>query len=233
MDKTAESHTSDLSSVNEKLRNELQEQKKREQELQGKLLQLRTTLDGIEKVLSLLLESRDPYMMGYYKRVSDIAVRFAKEMGLSERTSEAVRLAAILSDVGMINIPHDIPSKPGRLMSHEMDLIRVHPKIGHDYLMLVPFEEPIPQIVLQHHENYDGSGYPYGLAGDQILVEARILAVATAIDSMDRDRPYRPALGLSLALKQIGELRGIKYDPDVVDTCIKLFSGEEEGARLF
>jgi HD-GYP domain-containing protein (c-di-GMP phosphodiesterase class II) len=233
MNTTAENLTSDLTSVNEKLRNELQEQKQREQVLQGELLHLRTTLDGIEKVLSLLLESRDPYMMGYYKKVSNIAVRFAQEMGLSERKSEAIRLAAILSDVGMINIPHDIPSKPGRLMSHEMDLIRVHPKIGHDYLMLVPFEEPIPQIVLQHHENYDGSGYPSGLAGDQILVEARILAVATAIDSMDRDRPYRPALGLSLALKQIGESRGMKYDPEVVDVCMRVFSGEGGGTQFF
>ena len=144
MNTTAENQTSDLSSVNEKLRNELQEQKKREQALQGKLLNMRTTLDGIEKVLSLLLESRDPYMMGYYKKVSNIAVRFAQEMGLSERTSEAIRLAAILSDVGMINIPHDIPSKPGRLMSHEMDLIRVHPKIGHDYTHARAFRRTDP-----------------------------------------------------------------------------------------
>ena len=132
-------------------------------------------------------------------------------------------MSAILHDIGKISIPAEILTKPGRLTEIEMNMLKTHPEVGYDILKRIDFPWPLAKIVLQHHERLDGSGYPQGLKGDEILLEARIIGVADVVEAMSSHRPYRPALGIDKALEEIYQNRGIFYDPEVVDTCIKLF----------
>ncbi len=180
-------------------------------------------LRGIIQVVSLIIETRDPYTAGHQRGVADLARAIARVMGLPRECLEGIRLAAIVHDLGKISIPAEILAKPTRLTEAEMSLIRMHPQAGYEILKKVDFPWPIAQIVLQHHERVDGSGYPQGLRGPDLLLEAKILGVADVVDAMCSHRPYRPAIGLDKALAEISQNRGILYDPEVVDACLKYF----------
>ncbi|HDZ24579.1 MAG: response regulator [Deltaproteobacteria bacterium] len=191
---------------------------------------LRKAMEGIVEAITLAVESRDPYTAGHQQRVADLAHAMAREMGLSDNQREGIRMAGMIHDLGKISVPAEILSKPTRLTKIEFALIKNHSRVGYDILKKIEFPWPIAQMVLQHHEKMDGSGYPDGLSGEGILPEARILCVADVVEAMASHRPYRPALGIDKALKEIEENRGILYDPNVVDACVRLF--RERGFEL-
>ncbi|MDA8126890.1 MAG: PAS domain S-box protein [Deltaproteobacteria bacterium] len=184
---------------------------------------IQTALDSTIQAISKIVESRDPYTAGHQERVASLAVAIAEKMNLSEDLIASIRMAATLHDVGKINVPAEILSRPRLLNNVEMGMIRMHPEIGYGILASIEFPYPVAQIVLQHHEKMDGSGYPTGLAGEDILLEARILAVADVVEAMATHRPYRPSLGLEKTLEEISFHKGTLYDEAVVDTCLKLF----------
>lgn len=191
---------------------------------------LQETLKGTIHSLATVVEMRDPYTAGHQRRVSQLACAIATEMGLSKEQTEGIKIAGLLHDIGKISVPAEILSKPGRLSESEFSIIKEHPQVGHDILKDIKFEWPIAQIILQHHERMDGSGYPKGLSGEDILLEARILGVADTVEAMSSHRPYRPALGIDKALEEIQQNKGVLYDPKVVDACVKLFV--EKGFKL-
>ena len=180
-------------------------------------------LDGIVKTLSKIIETRDPYTSGHEDQVAKIACKIAKEMKLPEDQISAIHIAATLHDIGKISVPSEILTKPGRLSALEMEIIKTHCKVANDILINIEFPYPVAEIILQHHERMDGSGYPRGLKGDKIAIEARIIGAADVIDAMASYRPYRPALGVDAAIEEIVKFRGITYDPDVVDACLKIY----------
>jgi len=181
------------------------------------------TLNGIVKALESAIELRDPYTAGHQVRVAELATAIAKEMDLSPDRIHGIRYAALVHDIGKIAVPAEILSKPTKLTRLEYSLIQAHPQQAYDILKGIEFPWPIADIVLQHHERMDGSGYPRGLKGDQILLEARILSVADVVEAMSSHRPYRAALGLDAALDEIRKNKGRLYDPDVVDACLVVF----------
>ncbi len=202
---------------------DITDKKNSQDQLQKTLTKLRTALGGIITVIQKVAEKRDPYTAGHQSSVADLARSIAKDMGLSENQIDAVRLAAIIHDIGKISVPAEILSKPGKLTESEFSLIKQHPKSGYDILRTVELPWPIAEIVFHHHERLDGSGYPQGLKGEAILLEARILAVADVVEAMASHRPYRPALGIDKALEEISAKRGILYDPEAADACLRLF----------
>ncbi len=167
---------------------------------------------------------RDPYTAGHQKRVTDLACAIAEEMSLSKEQIEGLQMAGLIHDVGKILVPAEILSKPGRLTEIDFSMIETHPKVGYDILKTIEFPYPVAQIVIQHHERMDGSGYPAGLTGKEILLEARILAVADVVEAIASHRPYRPALGQDKAIEEISQNRGVLYDPKAVDACLKVLS---------
>jgi len=184
---------------------------------------LRQALTQTVQTIAATVEMRDPYTAGHQRRVAQLASAIASAMGLPEDTVAGVRFAAILHDVGKITIPAEILAKPIALSDIEKMLVRTHPKSGHDILKDVKFPWPIAEIILQHHERLDGSGYPGGLKGDQILLESRILAVADTVEAMMSHRPYRASLGPDAALAQIRKDSGVKLDREACDACLALF----------
>jgi HD-GYP domain-containing protein (c-di-GMP phosphodiesterase class II) len=184
---------------------------------------LRKSLEDTIQAIATTVEVRDPYTAGHQRRVASLAVAIARELGLSRERIRGLHLAGIVHDLGKISVPAEILSRPGPLSPIEYRMMKLHSQAGHDILKDVEFPWPIAQMVLQHHERYDGSGYPAGLKGEAILLEARILAVADVMESMSSHRPYRPSLGVDAALKEIADHRGTLYDPDVADACIKVF----------
>jgi putative nucleotidyltransferase with HDIG domain len=194
-----------------------------ERELQQSYERIRKTLKGTIDAIANICEKRDPYTSGHEKRVAQLACAIAGEMGLSEDQVEGIRVTSCLHDIGKMEVPAEILSKPTRLTNIEFSLIKEHAQTGYEILKGVEFPWPVAQIILQHQERLDGSGYPNGLKGKEIMLEARILAVADTIEAMSSHRPYRPALGLDTALKEITQKKGILYDPAVVDACLMLF----------
>ena len=203
---------------------DITERKRVENELKQTSEKLRQSLGGIVKVVASTVELRDPYTAGHQRRVADLACAIATEMVHSKDRIEGIQMAGIIHDIGKISIPAEILSKPGSLSETEFSLIKEHSKTGYDLLKNVEFPWPIAQIVLQHHERIDGSGYPQGLSGEDILLEARILGIADVVEAISSHRPYRPALGIDSGLEQISENRGVLYDPEIVDACIKVIS---------
>jgi PAS domain S-box-containing protein/putative nucleotidyltransferase with HDIG domain len=203
---------------------DITERKHGEKELLQTSEKLRQALGSIINVVGATVELKDPYTAGHQKRVADLARSIATEMVLSKDQIEGIRIAGTIHDIGKISVPAEILSKPGRLNENEFCLIKNHAQVGYEILKDIEFQWPIAQIVYQHHEKMDGSGYPQGLKGEDIILEARILAVADVVEAMASHRPYRPALGIDKALEEISQKKGILYDPDVVDVCIKLFS---------
>jgi len=191
---------------------------------------LRISLEKTIQVVASTVDMRDSYTGGHQRRVANICVRIASEMGLSKERIHGLHLAGTIHDLGKIACPAEILSKPGRLSTNEFNLIKEHPQIGFNILKDVDFPWPIAQMVLQHHERIDGSGYPQGLIGDAILLEARILAVADVVEAMASHRPYRAALGIEAALAEITRQRGASYDADVVDKCLLIF--HDQGFRI-
>jgi HD-GYP domain-containing protein (c-di-GMP phosphodiesterase class II)/DNA-binding LacI/PurR family transcriptional regulator len=203
---------------------ELHHQEKQLLSQQQHLLdELRKAMEGFVWTIQLMMEVRDPYTAGHQSRVSDLACAIAREMNLPAEFIEGLWMAGIIHDLGKIAIPIEILNKPGRLKPTELALIKEHPAIAYEILKNIDFPWPIAQIVVQHHERLDGSGYPEGLYDVDILVEAKILAVADVIEAMASHRPYRPALGVDMALEEIKTNRGKLYDNHVVDTCLELF----------
>ena len=195
-----------------------------EEELQQSYAKLQRALEGTAAVLVSAIEMRDPYTAGHQRRVTGLACAIAREMGLPQEQIEGLRMAGLIHDIGKITIPAEILSKPGQLNDIEWGLLRAHSQAGYNVLKTVDFPWPVAEIVLQHHERLDGSGYPQELSGAGILMKARILAVADVVEAMSSHRPYRPARGLDEALEEISQNRGVLYDADVVDACLKLFA---------
>lgn len=187
------------------------------------LAAMRNAVEGFIRTILYTMEMRDPYTAGHQSRVADLATAIAVEMELSQEMTEGIRIAGMVHDLGKISVPAEILNKPGRLRDSEMALIKDHPQVAFDILNNLDFPWPIAQIILQHHERLNGTGYPNGLKGDEIDLEAKIIAVADVIEAMASHRPYRPALGIDVALDEVTKHRGIAYDPDVVDACTTLF----------
>lgn len=199
-------------------------------ELKESEKKLRNSLLESITALAAVVEMRDPYTAGHQRRVAQLAVSIARELKLSEEKIEGIHLASVVHDVGKIHVPAEILSKPGKLTALEFSLIKEHAQSGYEILKNIQFPWEIAQIVLQHHERLDGSGYPRGLVAGQILLESRIVAVADVVESMVSHRPYRPGLGLEVALAEIERNKGSLFDPQVVDACTRLF--REQGYTL-
>jgi putative nucleotidyltransferase with HDIG domain len=219
--------TAELVTANRDLQDEITKRVRTEKRLMKGLKRLNKSLEKTIIAIAAVTEIRDPFTAGHQKRVTKLACAIAEEMGLSKNRYERLRLAAMVHDVGKINIPTEILIKPDRLSGPEFNIIEAHPHIGHDILQGIDFSQPVANIVLQHHELLDGSGYPQGLAGDTIMLEARILAVADAVEAMTSRRPYRPAHALEGALEEISSKKGVLYDPVVVDACLRVFRERE------
>ncbi|MFP5344332.1 MAG: HD domain-containing phosphohydrolase [Gammaproteobacteria bacterium] len=184
---------------------------------------LKEALTDTIRAIALTVEKRDPYTTGHQQKVTELCVAIGRELGLPEDRLEGLRLGALIHDIGKIYVPAEILNRPGRLSDAEFEVIKSHPQVGYDIVKDVKFPWPVAQMTLQHHERMDGSGYPKGLKGEEICLEARILAVADVLEAMFSHRPYRPAVGLDKALAEIEQNRGKYYDPAVVDACLKLF----------
>lgn len=198
--------------------------KETQRQLENSLSILESSLESTTRAISRLVEVRDPYTAGHQQNVARLAVAVAEHMGFTQETIKAIQIAALLHDIGKIYVPAEILTKPGFLDENEFSLIKAHPKIGFDIFKEIEFPWPIADIVLQHHEKLDGSGYPFGLSNDSIMMEARILCVADVVDAMMSHRPYRPSLGEEAVLNELYKGKGVLYDPDVVDTYIKYIS---------
>ncbi len=195
-----------------------------EEELKKSIERLQKTFEDTINALVSALERRDPYTAGHQKRVTNLACAIAKEMGLSKKQTNGLRFAGLIHDVGKIQIPTEILIKPDNLSDIEFVMIKMHPQVGYEIVEAIEFPYPVAQVILQHHERMDGSGYPAGLSGKDILLEARILAVADVVEAMSSHRPYRPALGTDKAMEEISQNKGVLYDPKVVDACLKVSS---------
>lgn len=209
---------------------DITERKKAEAKTHETLMVLRKAFGGIIQVLSAASEIRDPYTAGHQRRVADLARAIAQEMGLAQDRVEGIRLAGIIHDIGKLSIPAEILSKPALLSKIEYQMIQSHAEVGRNIIGGIEFAWPIAQMIHQHHERMDGSGYPGRLKGNDILLEARILAVADVIEAMASHRPYRAALGIEAALMEIENGKGVLFDPDVVAACMALF--RDKGFKL-
>jgi putative nucleotidyltransferase with HDIG domain len=200
------------------------ERQRAETEVQRSLEKLKKALDGTVLAVAKTVEMRDPYTAGHQRQVAELAAAIAQEMGFSAERVEGMRVLGCLHDIGKIAIPAEILSKPGRLSPMEFTLIKDHPRVGYEIIKGIDFPFPLAEGILQHHERLNGSGYPQGILGPAIIPEAKILAVADVVEAMASHRPYRRSLGLDQALEEISRNRGILYDPEVVDICLKLFN---------
>jgi putative nucleotidyltransferase with HDIG domain len=180
-------------------------------------------MNGFVEAMAMTVEMRDPYTAGHQNRVSKLACAITEELGLNGARLEGIRMAGMIHDLGKLTVPAEILNKPGRLTEIEFSLIKTHSRLGYEILKDIAFPWPIAQIVLQHHERLDGSGYPRGLTEKDILLESKILAVADVIEAMASHRPYRPALSLDAALEEIDSHKGQLYDSEVTDACLRLF----------
>ncbi len=201
-----------------------------EKTLKKTLKNLRKAMGGTIQALASVVEIKDPYTAGHQRRVADLARAIATEIGLSDKIIDGLRLGGIVHDIGKINVPAEILVKPGTITPLEFSLIQTHSEVGYELLKNIEFPWPIAEMVLQHHEKMDGSGYPAGLSGENICLEARILCVADVVEAMASNRPYRPALGIDAALDDIEKKKGIQFDPQVVDACLRIF--RERGYQI-
>ena len=188
---------------------------------------LHKTLNDVINTLASIVEVRDPYTSGHQKRVAFLATAIAKEMGLENSTVESIKIAALIHDIGKINLPASILTRPGRLSEIEYDMVKTHSQFGYDMIRKIEFPWPIADIVLQHHERINGTGYPGGIKGKDIRLEAKILGVADVIEAMASHRPYRPALGINKALEEINKGKGKLYDSDVADACNRIIKNKK------
>ena len=203
---------------------DITERKQAEEKLASTLDTLRKAIGGTIQAIVQVVEMRDPYTAGHQKRVADLARSIGAEMGLPSDTIEGIRVAAAIHDIGKVSVPAEILSKPGRLTENEFELIKDHAETGYDILKDVEFPWPVAETIRQHHERLDGSGYPRGLKGNDMLMEARVIALADVVEAIVSHRPFRPAHGIEAALDEIKKNRAILYDPEAVDACLRLFT---------
>jgi HD-GYP domain-containing protein (c-di-GMP phosphodiesterase class II) len=222
-----EKRTAELVQSNKLLKIEIDNGKLMQVELQHSFENLKKVLNSTVQAITTTIEKRDPYTSGHQHRVADLSRTIAREIGLSENEIEGIYIAAAIHDIGKISLPAEILSKPVQLSDIEVSLIQAHSQTGYDILKGIKFPWPIAEIVLQHHERLDGSGYPRGLAGDDILIAARIIGVADVVETMASHRPYRPSMGIDKALEEITQNKGVLYEPLVVDACLKIFNEKE------
>lgn len=201
-----------------------------EENLKKSFRMLHKTLEDTIDALGFALQTKDPFTAGHQRRVADLSCRIAGKLDLNKDSIRGIRLAALVHDIGKIYVPTEILSKPGKLTDVEFDIIKNHSQAGYDIIKSIEFPWPIATTVLQHHERLDGSGYPLSITGDEILKEAKIMAVADVVESISSHRPYRPALGIDAALEEISNQKGILYDHEVSEACIELFA---EGSFRF
>ncbi len=223
LEQTVQRRTKELRETVFILENKERQLRDRETALESTLADYRQAMEGIVKAMALTVEMRDPYTAGHQRRVVDLALAIAQNMGLVQHRQDGLSMAGLIHDVGKISVPAEILSKPGRITELEYLLIKTHPQVGYDILKSIEFPWPIADIVVQHHERLNGSGYPHGLVGEEIMLEARILAVADVVEAMASHRPYRPGLGIDKALEHIVENGGILYDAEVVKACLEIF----------
>jgi len=222
LENVVQQRTAELQRKNEQLRSEVEHRRSVQHALQDSLDYLKKVIGGTVMAIATTVEKRDPYTSGHQQRVAELACAIGREMGLSQDQTEGLTIASAIHDIGKISLPAEILSKPSQLSSLEMGLIQGHSQAGYDILKNVEFPWPVADIVLQHHERLNGTGYPQRLSGDDILKEARIVGVADVVETMSSHRPYRPSIGLEKALEEISSQKGILYDPDAVDACLKL-----------
>lgn len=218
-----ENRNLDLIDLNSRLAAEVVERSRAEQALVQLLNNQERIFDGIIQSISKIVEIRDPYTAGHQQRVARLTQAMAREMGFSEEDQAFIYIAGMLHDIGKIAVPTEILAKPGILYDYELGFIRMHPEVGYLILKTIEFPWPLAEVIFQHHERINGSGYPLGLQSHEILPQAKILSVADVVEAMASHRPYRPALGDEVALNEINVNRGILYDPDAVDVCLDLF----------
>ncbi len=204
--------------------------KRAEEERIQSFNRLRKSLGATIQAMAVTVERRDPYTAGHQRRVADLARTVATEMKLSSDQIDGIRMAAIIHDLGKISVPAEILSKPAKSIPMEFNLIKVHSQSGYDILKDIDFPWPIARIVLEHHERMDGSGYPNGLTGENLLIESRIIAVADTVEAISSNRPYRPSMGIEKALEEIDRNKGILFDPEVVRVCLRVF--REKGYKF-
>jgi len=201
---------------------DISERKRSEEEIRQSWSKLRQALEGAIRAIATTIEIKDQYTAGHQRRVSKLSCAIAREMGLPVSQQEGIKVAGDIHDIGKIYVPTEILSKPGELSPMEFAIIKMHPQLGHDILKKIEFPWPIAQIVLQHHERFNGSGYPAGLKNDDILVEARIISVSDTVEAMSSHRPYRPSLSLEEAMNEVDRNKGRLYDPHVAELCLKV-----------
>ena len=215
--------TEDYKVVNIELQKEIAGHKKAKDDLQITLDSLKNSISATIHVMASAVEARDPYTAGHQIRSATLACAIAEEMGLSQEKIEGIRMAGAIHDIGKLSIPAEILTKPTKLTNLEFSLIKEHSVSGYEMVKHVESPWPLAQVIYQHHERIDGSGYPRQLKGDEIIMEARILAVSDVVESMASHRPYRPSLGIDAALEEIEKNKGILYDISVADACLRLF----------
>jgi len=223
LENLVEQRTAELLKSNRLLKVEVENRKRMQQELQQSFESLKKAMQSTIQAISMTVEKRDPYTSGHQQRVANLAKAIAVELKLPESQIESIYMAAAIHDIGKISLPAEILVKPIPLSNIEISLIQAHAQAGYDILKGIEFPWAIADIVLQHHERMDGSGYPHGLAGDNIVFEARIICVADVVETMASRRAYRPSIGMDKALEEIAANRGVLYDPRVVDACLKIF----------
>jgi putative two-component system response regulator len=223
LDYQVQVRTAELAKANEMLQADIEERKRAEEKIQRTLDKLKTAVGATIQTMVSAVETRDPYTAGHQVRSADLACAIAVEMGLPEDKIDGILMASSIHDIGKLSIPAEILSKPTKLSVIEFRLIMEHARQGYEILKGVESIWPLAEIVYQHHERMDGSGYPRNLKGDEILIEARILAVADVVEAMASHRPYRPGLGINSALEEIEKNRGTLYDNIVADACLRLF----------
>jgi putative nucleotidyltransferase with HDIG domain len=201
---------------------DITDRKEAEEDLIKSHERLEAIFSGTVSALAVTTEKRDQYTAGHQHRVAALACAIAREMGLPERTIDDIKIAGTLHDIGKLYVPLDILSQTGKLTDIEKLFVKTHPATGYDIIKSIPFEGPIAEIILQHHERFDGSGYPRGLKSGDILLEAKVLSVADVVEAMASHRPYRVALGIDKALEEIQVNSGILYDEQVVKACVSV-----------
>jgi len=229
-ERTKDQLIEELQKMHEKV-DELEEVKLKYNQVDKKLKQaykkLVKFIEGTANIITKVVETRDPYSIGHQQRVSKLATAIAQEIRLPQDKIGGTKIASLVHDIGKVNLPTEIMSKPGKLIEVEFNLVKNYPKVGYDILKKVDFPWPIAEIVFQHQEKINGSGYPRGLKGDEICIEAKILGVANVVEAMSSYKSYRPALSIGEALTEISNNKNILFDPEVVDTCIKLFKEKD------
>ena len=211
---------------------DITKRKRLEEGHESVLVQLRVALRGFILALAKSVEERDPFTSDHQQRVADLARAIAEEMALSKKKIDGIQMAGFIHDIGKIKVPSEILNKTIKITQTEFEIIKTHPKVGYDILKNIAFPWPISQIIYQHHERIDGSGYPQGLTGDEIRLESRILAVADVVEAIASHRPYRAALGIDAAIEEISQNKGRLYDSDAVNACLRLLKEKKYQFKL-